>query len=90
MNKAEFISAIAEKAGSDKSTATSHIEAMIEVVTSELKGGNEVALVGFGTFKAKKSEARKGRNPRRGEISEIAASTVPSFKAGKAFKEALN
>ena len=53
MNKAEFISAIAEKAGSDKSTATSHIEAMIEVVTSELKGGNEVALVGFGTFKAK-------------------------------------
>ena len=53
MNKAEFISAIAEKAGSDKSTATSHIEAMIEVVTSELKGGNEVALVGFGTLKQK-------------------------------------
>ena len=67
MNKAEFISAIAEKAGSDKSTATSHIEAMIEVVTSELKGGNEVALVGFGTFKAKKREARTGRNPRTGE-----------------------
>ena len=63
---------------------------MISVVTSALKGDNEVTLVGFGTFKAKKREARTGRNPRTGESIQIAASVVPSFKAGKAFKDALN
>ena len=65
MNKAEFINAVSE-AGSSKSDATAHVEAMISVVTSALKGDNEVALVGFGTFKAKKREARTGRNPRTG------------------------
>ena len=57
MNKAEFINAVSEAAGSSKSDATAHVEAMISVVTSALKGDNEVALVGFGTFKAKKREA---------------------------------
>ena len=90
MNKAEFINAVSEAAGSSKSDATAHVEAMISVVTSGLKGDNEVALVGFGTFKAKKREARTGRNPRTGESIQIAASVVPSFKAGKAFKDALN
>tara|TARA_B100001996_G_scaffold274968_1_gene215707 strand:+ start:521 stop:793 length:273 start_codon:yes stop_codon:yes gene_type:complete len=90
MNKAEFISAVAEEAGSSKSDASAHVEAMINVVTKTLKGDNEVALVGFGTFKAKKRDARQGRNPRTGETIQIAASTVPSFKAGKAFKDALN
>ena len=90
MNKAEFISAVAEEAGSSKSDASAHVEAMINVVTKTLKGDNEVALVGFGTFKAKKREARTGRNPRTGESIQIAASVVPSFKAGKAFKDALN
>jgi DNA-binding protein HU-beta len=84
MNKAEFISAVSEAAG------TAHVEAIINVVTNALKGDNEVTLVGFGTFKAKKREARTGRNPRTGESIQIAASTVPSFKAGKAFKDALN
>ena len=90
MNKAEFISAVSEAAGSSKSEATAHVEAIINVVTNTLKGDNEVALVGFGTFKAKKREARTGRNPRTGESIQIAASTVPSLKAGKAFKDALN
>ena len=90
MNKAEFINAVSEAAGSSKSDATAHVEGMISVVTSALKGDNEVALVGFGTFKAKKREARTGRNPRTGESIQIAASVVPSFKAGKAFKDALN
>jgi len=90
MNKAEFISAVAEEAGSSKSDASAHVEAMINVVTKTLKGDSEVALVGFGTFKAKKRDARQGRNPRTGETIQIAASTVPSFKAGKAFKDALN
>jgi len=90
MNKAEFISAVAEEAGSSKSDASAHVEAMINVVTKTLKSDNEVALVGFGTFKAKKRDARQGRNPRTGETIQIAASTVPSFKAGKAFKDALN
>ena len=90
MNKAEFISAVSEAAGSSKSEATAHVEAIINVVTNALKGDNEVTLVGFGTFKAKKREARTGRNPRTGESIQIAASTVPSFKAGKALKDALN
>ena len=90
MNKAEFISAVSEAAGSSKSEATAHVEAIINVVTNALKGDNEVALVGFGTFKAKKREARTGRNPRTGESIQIAASTVPSFKAGAALKSAVN
>ena len=90
MNKAEFISAVSEAAGSSKSDATAHVEAIINVVTNALKNDNEVTLVGFGTFKAKKREARTGRNPRTGESIQIAASTVPSSKAGKAFKDALN
>ena len=90
MNKAEFINAVSEAAGSSKSDATAHVEAMISVVTSALKSDSEVALVGFGTFKAKKREARTGRNPRTGESIQISASVVPSFKAGKAFKDALN
>ena len=90
MNKAEFISAIAEAAGSSKSDAPAHVEAMINVVTNTLKGADQVTLVGFGTFLAKKRAARTGRNPRTGESIQIKASTVPAFKAGKAFKDALN
>ena len=90
MNKAEFISAIAEAAGSSKSDATAHVEEMINVVTNTLKSDDQVTLVGFGTFLAKKREARTGRNPRTGESIQIKASTVPAFKAGKAFKDALN
>ena len=90
MNKAEFISAIAEAAGSSKSDATAHVEAKINVETNTLKSDDQVTLVGFGTFLAKKRDARTGRNPRTGESIQIKASTVPAFKAGKAFKDALN
>ena len=90
MNKAEFISAVSESAGSSKSDATAHVEAMINVVTNSLKNNDQVTLVGFGTFLSKHREARMGRNPRTGESIQIKASNVPAFKAGKAFKDALN
>ena len=91
MNKAEFISAVADAAGSgSKSDATAHVEAMINVITNTLKNGNEVAIAGFGSFKCKRREARQGRNPRTGESIQIAASNVPSVKAGKALNDALN
>ena len=73
MNKAEFISAVSEAAGSSKSDATAHVEAIINVVTNALKNDNEVTLVGFGTFKAKKREARTGRNPQTGQEIKISA-----------------
>ena len=90
MNKAEFINAVSEAAGSSKSDATAHVEAMISVVTGALKGDNEVALVGFGTFKAKKREARTGRNPRTGESIQIAASQKVKFLPAKSLKEMFN
>ena len=90
MNKAEFIAAVSEAAGSGKSEASAHVEAMINVVTNTLKNGNEVAIAGFGSFKSKRREARTGRNPRTGESIQISASNVPAFKAGKALKDALN
>ena len=89
MNKAEFISAIAEAAGSSKSDATAHVEAMINVVTNTLKSDDQVTLVGFGTFLAKKRDARTGRNPQTGATIQIAASKSVGFKAGKALKESL-
>ena len=90
MNKSEFISAVSEAAGSSKSEATAHVEAVINVVTNALKSNNEVTLVGFGTFKAKKREARTGRNPRTGESIQIPASKRPKFTVGKALKDAVN
>ena len=90
MNKAEFISAIAEAAGSSKSDATAHVEAMINVVTNTLKGDDQVTLVGFGTFLAKKREARTGRNPRTGESIQISASQKVKFLPAKSLKEMFN
>ena len=90
MNKAEFISAIAEAAGSSKSDATAHVEAMINVVTNTLKGDDQVTLVGFGTFSVSHRAARMGRNPATGEAIQIPASTQPKFKAGKGLKDAVN
>ena len=63
---------------------------MVEVVTKALKDGDQVTLVGFGTFLVRHREARQGRNPRTGDTIEIAASNIPSFKAGKALKDAVN
>jgi DNA-binding protein HU-beta len=90
MNKSEFVEAVAENADIPKSTAQKAVDAMVDVIGDTLKQGDQVSLVGFGTFLTRKREARQGRNPRTGETINIAASRVPSFKAGKALKDNVN
>ena len=90
MNKAEFIDAVADKASMSKQDATTAVDAVLDSLTDAMKQGEQVTLVGFGTFLVRKREARTGRNPRTGEPLEIAASNAPSFKAGKALKDAVN
>lgn len=90
MTKAELVEFIAEKADLTKADAGRALEAMMEGVTTGLKKEGKVTLVGFGTFTAKKREARTGRNPQTGETVEIAARVVPGFKAGNKLKDALN
>ena len=90
MNKSELIDAVANAADMTKADATKAVDAFIGVVTNALKEDDQVTLVGFGTFLVRQREARSGRNPRTGETIQIAASKVPSFKAGKALKDAVN
>lgn len=90
MNKTEFIAAIAESAGLSKTDAGKAVAAFADVVTAELKKGEKVQLVGFGTFEVSQRAEREGRNPSSGETIKIPASNVPKFKAGKALKDALN
>jgi DNA-binding protein HU-beta len=90
MNKSELIDAVASQADMTKADATKAVDAFIGVVTNALKEDDQVTLVGFGTFLVRQREARSGRNPRTGETIQIAASKVPSFKAGKALKDAVN
>lgn len=90
MTKASLVEYIAEKADLTKADATRALEAMLEGVTEGLKEEGKVTLVGFGTFAAKKRDARTGRNPQTGEEVKIAARVVPSFKAGNKLKDALN
>ena len=90
MNKTELVNAIAEKAGLSKKDAEASVNAFTDVVTEELKKGDTIQLVGFGTFSTVKRPAREGRNPQTGATMKIAASTVPKFKAGKALKDAVN
>jgi len=90
MNKSEFVDAVADKASLSKADAAKAVDAMMEVVTDTLKGGDQVTLIGFGTFLNRRREARDGRNPRTGETIKIAAANVPAFKAGKALKDAVN
>ena len=90
MNKTEFIAAIAEEAGITKADATKAVKAFTDVVTAELKKGEKISLVGFGTFEVSERAAREGRNPATGETMKIAASKAPKFKAGKALKDAIN
>ena len=87
MNKTEFAAAVAEKAGLSKKDAEAAVKAFIDVVAEELKAGEKVQLVGFGTFEVSERSARQGRNPQTGETIEIAASMTPKFKAGKALKD---
>ncbi len=90
MNKSELVAAIAEKAGVSKKDTEAMLKAFIETVEGAVKAGDKVQLIGFGTFEAKARAARTGKNPRTGEKIKIAASKVPTFKAGAAFKELLN
>ncbi|MDP5209979.1 HU family DNA-binding protein [Microbulbifer sp. 2205BS26-8] len=90
MNKSELIEAIAASADIPKAAAGRALEAIVDSITGALKKGDQVALVGFGTFAVKERAARTGRNPRTGDPIEIAAAKIPSFKAGKALKDAVN
>ncbi|NVK11455.1 MAG: HU family DNA-binding protein [Gammaproteobacteria bacterium] len=90
MNKSELIDAIAESADLPKAAAGRALDATLAAVTNALKGGDQVVLVGFGTFSVKDRAARTGRNPQTGAEIQIAAAKVPSFKAGKALKDAVN
>lgn len=90
MNKAELITAMAAKADLSKKDVEGALKAFIDVVTDELKKGEKIQLVGFGTFETSDRAAREGRNPQTGEPMTIAASKAPKFKAGKALKDAIN
>jgi DNA-binding protein HU-beta len=90
VNKAELIDAVAEGADLSKASASRAVDSFVAAVTGALQKGDQVALVGFGTFSVKARAARTGRNPRTGEAIQIKASNNPGFKAGKALKEAVN
>jgi len=90
VNKAELIDAVADGADISKADATRAVDAVVEQITTALTKGDQVTLVGFGTFSVKDRAARTGRNPRTGEAIDIPASKVPGFKAGKALKDAVN
>ncbi|MCR4611683.1 MAG: HU family DNA-binding protein [Lachnospiraceae bacterium] len=90
MNKTELVAAMADKAGVSKKDAEASLKAFTEVVSEELKKGEKIQLVGFGTFEVSERAARTGRNPRTGEEMKIKASKAPKFKAGKALKDAVN
>ena len=86
----ELISAVAANSELSKIDAAKAVDGVFEAITSSLKGGDEVRLVGFGTFSVSKRAATTGRNPRTGEAIQIKASNQPKFKAGKALKGAVN
>jgi DNA-binding protein HU-beta len=90
MNKAELVDAVAGAANLSKADAGRAVDAVVESITKALKRGEQVSVVGFGTFAVKHRASRSGRNPRTGETISIAASNVPGFKAGKGLKDAVN
>ena len=87
MNKTTLIAKIAEKSELNKKQAETDLNAFIETVTEALQAGEKVQMMGFGTFEIKERAARMGRNPATGEPTEIAAKRIPTFKAGKGFKD---
>ena len=90
MNKTDLIDAIASAADLSKADAGRALDAVVDSITDSLKKGDPVSLVGFGTFQVKPRAAREGRNPQTGATIQISASNQPSFKAGKALKDAVN
>ncbi len=90
MNKTELIAAVAEASGISKKDAEAAVTATVDTIVKAIADGDKVQLVGFGTFEQRQRNARTGVDPRTGNKIEIAASKVPAFKAGKAFKDAVN
>ncbi|UZR30693.1 HU family DNA-binding protein [Methylococcus mesophilus] len=90
MNKAELIEAIADSANLTKADAGRALDAVIDAITGALKNGDTVSLVGFGSFAVKERAERQGRNPQTGGSITIKAAKIPSFKCGKALKDAVN
>ena len=90
MNKSELVEAVADHADLTRAAAAKAVDAVLSNVTTALKQGDQVTLVGFGTFEVRSRKARTGRNPQTGEEINIKASKSPTFKAGKALKDAVN
>lgn len=90
MNKTELVRTVAEKAAVAQNVASDVINAAVDAIVEALAEGEEVAILGFGTFKVAERAARTGRNPQTGEVVEVAASKAPTFKASKALKEKFN
>ncbi|MEY4500193.1 MAG: hypothetical protein RIS52_83, partial [Pseudomonadota bacterium] len=90
MNKQDLISTVADASGLTKGDASKAVEGVFDSIAGALKKGDEVRLVGFGTFSVSKRKASTGRNPRTGEPMQIKASSQPKFKAGKGLKDAVN
>ena len=90
MNKNELIGAVTDASGLTRTDASKAVDGVFDAVTGALKKGDEVRLVGFGTFSVAKRKASTGRNPRTGEAMQIKASAQPKFKAGKGLKDAVN
>ena len=90
MNKNDLVSKVSDDTGLSKSDSAKAVDSVIETITSELKNGGDVRLVGFGTFLVSKRKATTGRNPQTGAEIQIPAANVPKFRAGKSLKESLN
>ena len=90
MNKNELIGVVSDKTGLSKADSTNAIDCVFDAISDALKGGDEVRLVGFGTFSVSQRRASEGRNPRTGEKINIPASKQPKFKAGKSLKDSVN
>ncbi len=90
MNKIELVNAISEKTMLTKKVAELSLNAIIETISEELKKGNKIQLIGFGSFEVRKRAARKGRNPQTNEEITIPATIAPAFKPGKALKDNIN
>lgn len=90
MNKQDLVNAVAEAAGLTKADSSKAVDGVFDAITAALKAGDEVRLVGFGSFSVAQRAASQGRNPRTGETIQIAASKQPKFSAGKGLKDAVN
>ena len=90
MNKADLVAIVAEKADLTKKEAVAAVDAVMTSIIEDVAAGNKIQLIGFGTFETSTRAEREGRNPQTGEVMTIPATVVPKFKAGKAFKDAVN